>query len=345
MANEMSAENNKEGDFLPDLCSVQAVFALILVGELLSLAFVVIDQGLLAFEWTHFGAVSFLVQWIILASAACLCPLRPWFRKQNGIIAGTLSYLLVLILTVVFSYIGTRVAAIQTPSIFAMLAENVLISAIFSGVVLRYFYLQQQLHNREQAELQSRIQALQSRIRPHFLFNSMNSIASLIDIDPKAAEKMVVDLSQLFRASLSEATTVTLKEEIHLCKQFVSIEQTRLGSRLQVEWNIDTPELSVSIPSLLLQPLIENAIYHGVQPIPSGGVVRVDVSVKNEEVKIVIRNPFDETLIKTRRQSNGIALDNIRNRLMAFYGERARFTIEKGNNEFQVSIIYPLGNE
>ena len=123
-------------------------------------------------------------------------------------------------------------------------------------MVLRWFYLQQQLQNREQAALKSRIQALQSRIRPHFLFNSMNSIASLIDIDPEAAEKMVVDLSELFRASLMEPGLVSIEDEIALCKQFVSIEQTRLGPRLAVEWNVDLSEGSFKIPSLMLQPLI-----------------------------------------------------------------------------------------
>ncbi len=268
-----------EGDFLPDLCTHQAVFSLILVGELLAFAFVVIDQGFAHFRWSHFGAVSFLVQWIVLASAACLCPLRPWLKRQNGIVAGTISYSIVLLLTAAFTVLGQWLVHRQILPDPYVLLENLSISAIFAGVVLRYFYLQQQLSNREQVELQSRIQALQSRIRPHFLFNSMNSIASLIDIDPKAAEKMVVDLSQLFRASLSEATSVPLSQEIQLCEQFISIEQMRLGDRLSVEWHVDVDADSIAIPSLLLQPLIENAIYHGVQPLPEGGIVEKRIRV------------------------------------------------------------------
>ncbi len=326
---------------MPDLCSHQAVFSLILVGELLSFSFVVIDQGFAHFQWSHFGAVSFLVQWIILASAACLCPLRSWLKHQNGVVAGTVCYSIVLALTAGFTLLGQWASAQAVFENNMTVLENLMISAIFAGVVLRYFYLQQQLHNREQAELKSRIQALQSRIRPHFLFNSMNSIASLIDIDPKAAEKMVVDLSQLFRASLSDSVFVPLEDEIALCKQFISIEQTRLGDRLNVEWRVDVPE-GVQLPSLLLQPLIENGIYHGVQPLPDGGIVSVDIHIENDKVSIQVKNPYSETHMKDRVSHNGIALDNIRYRLEAHYGEEASLNCTQKKEEFFVTIEYPL---
>ncbi len=317
------------------------MFSLILVGELLSFSFVVIDQGFAHFHWSHFGAVSFLVQWIILASAACLCPLRPWLKHQNGVVAGTVCYSIVLALTAAFTLLGQWISAQAVFENNMTVLENLMISAIFAGVVLRYFYIQQQLHNREQAELKSRIQALQSRIRPHFLFNSMNSIASLIDLDPKAAEKMVVDLSQLFRASLSESTFVPLEDEIALCKQFISIENMRLGDRLNVEWRVDVPT-GVKLPSLLLQPLIENGIYHGVQPLPDGGTVSVDIWVEDKRVKIKVKNPYSETHMKNRKSHNGIALDNIRYRLEAHYGEEASLNCSQKDAVFSVTIEYPL---
>lgn len=324
---------------------MQAVFALILVGELLAFALVLVDHGFPRFKWLHFGAVSFLTQWIILASAACLCPLRPWFRRQNGLVAGTVSYSIVLSMTALFTLLGQWFGGDTLPQNRMILAENLVIAAVFAGVVLRYFYLQQQLHNREQAELQSRIQALQSRIRPHFLFNSMNSIASLIETDPKAAEKMVVDLAQLFRASLSEAVVVPLEDEITLCKQFVSIEKTRLGQRLTVDWTIDLHDSRPDIPSLLLQPLLENAIYHGIQPLAEGGVVTVDVAAKGGEVALCVRNPVAALSTAARRQSNGIALENIRRRLQAHFGERAFMRCRRENNEFIVAIRYPVTDQ
>lgn len=329
---------------MPDLCTHQAVLSLILVGELLSFSFVVIDLGIAQFEWSHFGAVSFLVQWIILASAGVLCPLRPWLKYQNGLVAGTVSYGIVLLLTALFTLLGQWLGAQQLFKNNMTVLENLLISAIFAGVVLRYFFLQQQLHNREQAELQSRIQALQSRIRPHFLFNSMNSIVSLIDTDPKAAEKMVLDLSQLFRASLSDLAVVPLEQEVKLCKQFVSIEQIRLGERLKLEWQISHVEDSVEIPSLLLQPLIENAIYHGIQPLPEGGTVKVKIDVDETNVNIQVRNPFVYTDNKDRSRNNGMAVENIRNRLQAHYADQAKFEFSQQNDQFLVTICYPHNN-
>ncbi len=325
---------------MPDLCNTQAVFSLVLVGELLAFAFVLIDLGLANFNWVYFGSVSFLLQWIILASAACLCPLRPWFKKQNGVVAGTVSYSIVLILTVVFTMLGQW---FSNEPIFPsfLIATNVLISAIFAGVVLRYFYLQQQLHNKEQAELRSRVQALQSRIRPHFLFNSMNSIASLIDVDPEAAEKMVVDLSQLFRASLSESALVPLMNEVALCKQYASIEQVRLGERLGVNWDIHLAGNEPEIPSLLLQPLIENAIYHGIQSLRDGGDVDIRISVKDQWIHLHVSNPYETQEVHEGKDNNGMALENISYRLQAHYGEAAQMRLQSDDNQFVVDIRYP----
>ncbi len=331
-----------EGDFLPDLCSVQAVFSLVIVGELLSFAFVVIANGVESFDWLYFGTLSFLVQWIVLASAAALCPLRPWFREQNGIVAGTVSYCIVLLMTTIFTLIGQWLDHRELFDANMQLLDNLLIAAIFAGVVLRWFYLQQQLQNREQAALRSRIQALQSRIRPHFLFNSMNSIASLIDLDPAAAEKMVVDLSELFRASLMEPGLVPVEDEIKLCKQFVSIEKTRLGPRLQVEWAVDLSEGSFKIPSLMLQPLLENAIYHGIQSLAEGGTVKVSVSRQDNYARIQIGNPMSRDVVERDKRSNGIALDNIRHRLLAHYGEDATMLCESLEGAYHVDIRYPV---
>ena len=144
---------------------------------------------------------------------------------------------------------------------------------------LRYNYIQRSLHTREESELHARIQALQSRIRPHFLFNSMNIIASLIPVDPDVAETVVEDLSELFRASLQEeGSEVSIEEELALCRRYTRIEYLRLGERLNIEWQIEDAVESVKIPLLTLQPLLENAIYHGIQPMPEGGTITVSLA-------------------------------------------------------------------
>jgi two-component system sensor histidine kinase AlgZ len=318
---------------------VQAVFHLILVGELLAIALTVAQTGVLGFSWNRLGVASILIQWVVLAGAACLCPLRPWFKRQHPMVAGLVSYLLVLVITLFFSLIGTLMQSGEGEPNWDLLLTNFMLAAVFAGIVLRYFYLQQQLRNQQQAELTARIQALQARIRPHFLFNSMNSIASLIDFDPAAAEKMVVDLSELFRASLSDPGLIPLERELELCRRFVAIEQMRIGDRLQVGWDLDTIR-DVMVPSLLLQPLIENAIYHGIEPLMEGGVVAVSVKVRDSTCEIRVLNPVGDKR-QASSKNNGMALDNIRHRLEAHYGKKGGLEVTATPQHYQVRVWFP----
>nr|WP_255428969.1 sensor histidine kinase [Saccharophagus sp. K07] len=305
----------------------------------MAIALTVVHGGVVDFNWNRLGVLSMLIQWIVLTSAACLCPLRPWFRRQHPMVAGVISYLLVLGITVLYTVVGAFIQDLDGPFPWDQLLTNLMLAAVFAGIVLRYFYLQQQLRNQQQAELTARIQALQARIRPHFLFNSMNSIASLIAIDQDAAEKMVVDLSELFRASLSEPGLIPLENELELCRRFVAIEQIRIGDRLQVEWDLDhMPEAKV--PSLLLQPLIENAIYHGIQPLLEGGTVTIAVKRVGSHCRIQVRNPIGDTQ-QASNKGNGMALENIRHRLEAHYGEKGELQVQATASFYEVTVEFP----
>jgi two-component system sensor histidine kinase AlgZ len=320
---------------------VQGVFALLLVGELLSLALVLAGGGLRDFQWYELGVVSLLVVWIVLASAACLCRLRPWFRRRPPVVAGCISYAVVLAVTLVFSLVGQQVVLHGQPLDWFQIATNLLLAAVFAGVALRYLFLQQQLRNQQQAELQARLQALQSRIRPHFLFNSMNSIASLIGSQPALAERMVEDLSGLFRASLSQPGLIPLERELDLCRRFVRIEQSRLGERLRVRWHVPKQlSAGAQIPSLLLQPLVENAIYHGIQPRTEGGEVVIALAVTDDSGTITITNP---ALAQPSPSSgHGLALTNIRNRLAAYYQGKGELWVDARPEVFTVVVRFPL---
>ena len=340
---QQSFPSDTGSDFLPNLCTGKAVFHLVIVGELLAIALTLSSASSGGATWYRFGLISMMIQWIVLASAACLCPLNRWFRHQSPEVAGGVSYGIVLIITAILTIVGAAIQANGLKIAWHNVYANTVIAAIFAGVVLRYFYLQQQLRNQQQSELQSRIQALQSRIRPHFLFNSMNSIASLIEIDPPLAESLIEDLSDLFRASLSEPGLVTLEHELDLCKRFSRIEQTRLGDRLQMNWNVEGSVNEVSIPSLLLQPLVENAIYHGIQPLEKGGEVDIDVFIGGGEVRLAVSNPVEVNVPKGRKtQGNGIALDNMRGRLEAYYGSKARTYIVAEAGRFSVQLQFPI---
>jgi two-component system sensor histidine kinase AlgZ len=185
------------------------------------------------------------------------------------------------------------------------------------------------------------VHALQARIRPHFLFNSMNTIAALTRSNPSRAEQAVQDLADLFRASLSDKRDViTLAEELDVARTYQRMEQLRLGERLQVQWNTDALPTSALVPGLMLQPLLENAIYHGIEPRAEGGTVTITGEVSGDLVTLVVRNPLDPA--PGLREGNRLALANIRERLSLMYGERALMKSGRFDDEYIVTLRFPL---
>ena len=206
------------------------------------------------------------------------------------------------------------------------------------------FYLQQQLREREQAELTARLESLRARIRPHFLFNTLNSIASLIGSRPDAAERAVEDLSELFRASLIEGEHgTTVADELHLCRLYLNIEQLRLGERLRMEWDVDESLSEQPMPALLLQPLIENAVYHGVARMAEGGTIRIELRRRGDYLEAVVENPLPPGEPPPSAGHN-MALDNIQQRLAALHQNKAEFLAHREPGSHRVSLSYPLEN-
>ncbi|MDP5209633.1 sensor histidine kinase [Microbulbifer sp. 2205BS26-8] len=330
--------------FLPDLCSATALVALVLMGELLALVLVLALDGLREFNWQRLGLVSLLVQWVILPSAAVLCHLRPYLSRLSHKRAVGLSFTAVLAVlgAVMAIQRALRAHLLQAGFDWWGFAGDCLLGAICAGVVLRYAYLQQQLVNQQQAELGARIAALQSRIRPHFLFNSMNSLASLIAVDPDRAERLVEDLCTLFRASLAESRLVPLQQEVTLARRYLEIEALRLGGRLRQQWQLEAGLEGIQLPSLLLQPLLENAVLHGVAQLRKGGEITVQCRARDGALSITIVNPLPQETVRLCRESNGMAMENIRQRLAAYYGDRFRFTAGRENDHYRVVLQLPL---
>ena len=353
----LQAPNNPYG-LLPHLCSGVAVFGLVVAGELIALALALSKNTLMTFSWSELGYLSMVVQWIVLLSAIVLCQLAPVFTRFSNMQAGCLAYFCVL--CIAFLVIIPSLWILDDYVDMAALLKNMVLAAIFSGIILRYLYLQQQLRNQQQAELQSRLQALHARIRPHFLFNAMNAVASLIVIDPDKAEKVVEDLSEIFRVSLKEMNLVTLDEEIDLCRRYTDIEQTRLGERLQIEWSCQHDCGSVLVPSLLLQPLLENAIYHGIQRLTDGGTVQVSTQCTQQgaypQLALKVSNPMPELVdnqtdtldnITHNPKGNRMALNNIEHRLQAHYGKHTAIQVERTQGKtamYEVTITVPINH-
>ena len=334
--------------FVPDLCEARAVLVVVVVAQLMAIVLALAGSYYGAFSFERLALTSFFMQWVALTSAALLCMLRRHLNRLGPAWAATGVVILVVLDTLLFSVLARLVLAWALPDLLserALLAQhvwiNVAIAAILAGGVMRYFYVQEQLRIKEQAELEARIQALQSRIRPHFLFNSMNIISSLIAVDPEAAEQAVEDLARLFRASLRETgIQVTLKEELDLCKRYARIEKLRMGERLRLEWQVQIDAEHVLIPLLTLQPLLENAIYHGIQPRPDGGTVTVRVVWDGDMLAVSMSNPLPGEA-EAAVSGNRMALSNIRHRLAALYGDRAHVEAAANNNEYRVSLRYP----
>lgn len=327
---------------VPELCNVGAISLLVLFGELLVLVLLFAGGEV---TWMRLALMSLFVQWVTLASAGILCTTRKALAHL-GLVAGAVSaFVLVMLVTLSVGIAADRILA-ESPSITSVHWQTIfgqlVIAGIITALALRYFYVQQQLRVQEQSELRSRIQAMQSRIRPHFLFNSMNIIASLIASDPETAETVVEDLSELFRASLNDAgNQVPLREELDLCERYVRIEALRLGDRLQLDWQVAEVPDSVRIPLLTLQPLLENAIYHGIQPLPEGGTIEVRLWIEKEYVHVEISNPLPKQNSRDPSQGNRMALSNIRSRLNVLYGARADLKTEALGDRFVTALRYP----
>jgi two-component system sensor histidine kinase AlgZ len=344
---ERRAASSSGGFFLPDLCATGPVVVMVILAELLVVVYALGDSQLPAFAWSEFALVSLFVQWIVLLSAAVLCGLRQRLSLTSLPLAVSASLLTILLVTLVSSLIARAVLAgsINAGLDGWWLLRNLLMAALIGGIVLRYFYLQQQLRLQEQAELTARIESLRAKIRPHFLFNTMNSIASLIGSRPEEAEQVVEDLSELFRANLLENNeTATVADEMRLCELYLRIEQLRLGERMRVRWDLAASTLSCALPALLLQPLVENAVYHGVARLPEGGEIAITAAARDGAIIITVTNPLPPS---TDEPASGhqMALDNIRQRLEAHYGGRAALDIRQTDQVYTVILTIPGNSE
>jgi len=333
--------------FIPDFCATRMVFAVVLIGELVALTLTLARPD--ALFLTELARISLFLQWLGLTSAGLLCYSRRWLARFSVAQSSVAVFVLTLANTAVISelalWFGTTLGAdAALPSEqWPFLLRNSGIAVIVTALLLRYFFVTHQWQKHVRAEAQSRIQALQARIRPHFLFNSMNTIAALTRSDPKRAEEAVEDLADLFRATLRDShSPLRLKEELELSRIYQRIESVRLGERLQVTWDVGELPMRAFVPGLTVQPLLENAIYHGIEPLEHGGTVTVTGRVAGDEIELVVSNPVapDRSSV-VERSGNRLALDNIRQRLELAYGGRGSLTVDQQPDRYSVTVRFP----
>jgi two-component system sensor histidine kinase AlgZ len=215
---------------------------------------------------------------------------------------------------------------------------SALVGAAFASLV--WAWLDQRARIAKPADASARLAELQSRIRPHFLFNALNTAVALVQIDPERAENVLEDLSQLFRVALAEVgSSVTLAEEIDLAKRYLAIEQVRFGERLAVSWDVDAATSQARVPPLVLQPLVENAVRHGIETSLSGGTVRVRAKVRHGSATVVISNSLPDT---PGQPGAGIALANVRERLSLLHDFGASLETWRSDGQFHARVMVPL---
>ena len=217
--------------------------------------------------------------------------------------------------------------------------RHVLASIAVTLILLGYFRLRAQALS--PAKHEARLQALQARIRPHFLFNTINAVLSIVRADPKRAETALEDMSDLFRMAMTEQhDLVALVQEVELARQYLAIEELRLGKRLQVRWDTQQMPPDALIPPLILQPLLENAVYHGIEPLPEGGIIDVRLYQERDELHLEVHNPAQARAVP-RMAGNKMALANIRERLALLFDVEAEYQVESDAQHYHVHILIP----
>jgi len=329
-----SIRQNAQSDRLPDLTNL-GVLARILLGACLVGAIVALArshdiagfvQELLLLAGT--GLLPLLASLVVLVMLARVLRRMSYALGMTAVLAIALSI-------VTASYYFERV---YSGGAAGALTQYWIYTLLVAGVLLAYFDLRGRALS--PALTEARLQALQARIRPHFLFNSINAVLSLIRSEPKRAETALEDMAELFRVLMADNRELTpLAREVDLCRQYLNLEQLRLGERLRVEWYVDKMPADALVPPLVLQPLLENAVYHGIEPVSEPGVVSINVYRKGGEVHAVLRNPYKPD--GDHHAGNKMAMNNIRERLQLHFDAEASLRTSVENHAYQVHIVLP----
>lgn len=339
--------------WLPDLCRLRRLGAMLGMAELVVVVVALTPDGSPDWSPRQFLSASGYALWLGLSVSVLLCVSRRALsdlpRRTGALAAVALATLVAGIAAAIVHGLFTSVGATgDATGFWRFVSGSAAVVALITALALRYFYVIDRWQAQVGAQARAEVDALQARIRPHFLFNSMNMIAGLLRRDPEVAERAVLDLSDLFRAALGAGEgNSTLAEEVQLAERYLDIEQLRLGERLQVEWHKTEPlPWQLAMPRLLLQPLIENAVLHGVSRLPQGGTIRIELEAGDARLRIAIGNPSlppGEAQGKGRGvHGAGHAQRSIAHRLGYAFGSRARMTSAWHDGYYRCELDLPL---
>ena len=333
--------------YLPDFCAAGTVLVVVLIAEL-----VAIVLALAAFDTpeqflSDLWKISFFVLWFAVLGSALMCQLREKLEGAGETRAFILSFVILLVLCLLLSELAWQLTQrfdylyLIEDSHAGYVFRTFSTGAIVIALAMRYMYVSSEWRRSIVLEAQARISALQALIRPHFLFNTLNTIASLARSDPRQAEEAVEDLSDLMRANLGGSSDRTsLKQELEIAAIYQRIEKLRLGDRLRIRWDVAELPMRALIPSFTIQPLLENAIYHGIELLQDGGEVVVTGKRDGDYLSIQIANPVAPNADR-KKDGNKMAMSNIRQRFELAYGSRATVDVDEQDDSFSVLLRFP----
>jgi len=330
-----SINQTGSGIRLPNFCNLGVMLRSLLIANLFMSAAALLRAGTLQDFGTEFMVMAAFCEPILIASLAVLCLARRLLHSMGY----ATSLLAILVFEVVLALIAANLGTNLLPGRVGLSLVQVALLALFvTTCILAYFDLRARALSPAVAE--ARIQALQARIRPHFLYNSINAVLSLMRSEPRRAERALEDLADLFRVLMADNRTLApIANEVELARQYLAIESLRLGDRLKVSWRIDGMPGDALVPPLVLQPLVENAVYHGIEPSPQGGEIAIDVGVSAGQLHMTLTNPLPG---ETRHTAgNKMALANIRERLQLHFDAEASMKSEVIDGTYRVTIRMP----
>ena len=321
---------------VPDGCNVGVILRVAVAVNAAAL----VGAASVADSWPAVMQV-FLAQAAILEPATLVslliwCLLRrslpPLSARLQRPLAWSVPLLAVLIVAPILT--ATAQGVLRAPT------GGMLLAALAAGVVIQH-YMELRARAYSPALAEAKYQALQSRIRPHFFFNSLNAAVSIVRTDPARAERMLESIADLIRAVMGDVRKlVPFEQELDLCRKYVEIEQTRLGDRLKVDWQIGAVHPRAEVPQLLLQPLIENAVRYGAEKIAGDCEIAVQVRSRGFNLEVFVSNPIARDPIQ--REGNQIGLTNIRGRLALIYDLEARLETRIRNDRFELTLTIPV---
>jgi two-component system sensor histidine kinase AlgZ len=364
--NPRSIKQKARPDTLPNFRNLGILLRILLITNGLAILQAILQANTWGGVALHLMQIATLLTPVLFCTLLLLWVAQPWLNRLPYLRGAIAIMAMVVVLTLsIYEYGGDLYNPSGNSAYYFDEARYALLGVVVCGILLLYFRLRAKMLSRALHE--ARLQVLRARIRPHFLFNTINAVLGILRAQPRKAETALEDMADLFRMAMSDARDlVPLGREIQLSKQYIALEQLRMGERLSVDWQMrDVPEVAL-IPPLLLQPLLENAVYHGIEALPQGGTISISLGRVGDELRITVENPCVERNSAdsgshgvadmlnnyehgrsaprdagNKQRSNKMALLNIRERLDLLFDAEASYQVVSDRSFYRVEIVLP----